>query len=430
MQVASAGQAEGSLAALRGDGACSGGADLSSLLTLVVTTSPLPSMPSIALLAALLRSLALTPDLGTCHRILVADGIGTVLDASPVEQAPPTGKCGASNYKKSRVSAHEAGLYQQYIANIREAIDNAGREHDGHAEDRMWRGIELLALQEWHGFGQAVLAATRRVRTPYLLVVQHDQLLLERFHALPHVLAAMQAHPELLRYVGLPSRTTTVGYAERMQQRYGIALERLPLPELPGLPLLPLLMWYDKPHIVARQYLLDFVYCPEASGVAIRTGEFTEDVLGHHQLADIKQHGMAAHAKYGTWVLDAQRPLVYHLSGRKVAAAASGGGGQHGTRDRSGNTAEGADWESLANSSGAASFYVNVAGLASPPASGDPAQPAQHPPGYRFRGLCFHCNQKGHSFRFCPQREDSPAVVSVAPVTATEVCQQGKSGPG
>ena len=45
-------------------------------------------------------------------------------------------------------------------------------------------------------------------------------------------------------------------------------------------PLLPLLMWYDKPHIVSVEYLRNHVYIDGA----LSLGDFVEDVLGRPQL--------------------------------------------------------------------------------------------------------------------------------------------------
>lgn len=238
-------------------GTCSTAADIKSQLSIVVTTSPIPSMPSTALLEALYKSLAMTPELRGCRRILVADGVGSVVP-----------DCQASNYKKSRVKSSELDRYKQYLHAIKDLIA-AGAQG--------FCGTELLALQEHVGFSLAVKAATDQITTPFIMVVQHDQMMLAPVDA-ARLLNAMAAHPDVLKYVALPSRTTTVGYAQRVQQRYGIEIQQLRVPELET-PLLPLLMWYDKTHIVRRDHLLNFVYNPDASGVSMPHGTFTEVTL-------------------------------------------------------------------------------------------------------------------------------------------------------
>ena len=76
-------------------------------LTIVVTTSPIPSMPSTALLQALLRSFEHVHDLSGCRVIVVCDGIGEVLRA---EQKP--------NWKCSRVNPEHVAAYKEYTSNV------------------------------------------------------------------------------------------------------------------------------------------------------------------------------------------------------------------------------------------------------------------------------------------------------------------------
>ena len=247
------------------------GNEVAGLLSVVVTTSPIPSMPSTVLLEALYSSLSMIPYLSDCRRILVADGIGEVLAEG-----------GDPNYKKSRVLPGEEEAYEQYLDAIQGLID---------AGTKGFHGTELLRMPQRVGFGLAVKAAAEMATTPFLMVVQHDQLML-RAVDLPGILTAMRCFPETLKYVGLPSRTTTVGYAERVKQRYGISISRAEMPML-ELPLLPLLMWYDKTHIVSREHLLEFVYNPTTSGVCISPGEFTEVRCGLQLTLPLAAHCLA-----------------------------------------------------------------------------------------------------------------------------------------
>ena len=117
---------------------------------------------------------------------------------------------------------------------------------------------------------------------------------------------------------------------------------------------------------------------------------------------------MGAHAKYGTWVLDEPTPAIYHLSGRRALASASSSHASPSERGEA-KAAPVLDAASLAGSnSGSQSFVAAVDGLqppgpaAAPIGSGSEGQS----PTYKFRGLCFHCDQKGHSFKFCPAKRD------------------------
>lgn len=145
-----------------------------------------------------------------------------------------------------------------------------------------------------------------------------------------------------------------------------------------------------------------------------------QDVLGHHQLDDIKRNGMGAHAKYATWVLDDPKPIVYHLSGRRAVAAAGGDAGA-GTEEKAGTSGRGEaeplnilEPEAIAGSnSGTQTFQARVEGLQRPGQGGNQqGSRSAEGPSYKFRGLCFHCNRKGHSFKYCPAKAVTGEVVS------------------
>ena len=158
--------------------------DPAATLTVLITTSPIPSAPSTALLETLLCSLDQVAALRTCPVIVVFDGIGAVIE----HDAPP-------NYKRSRIHAEHARAYGEYKQNAR-ALLAAQRRH-----------IRTLELTTWHGCALATRAALEQVQTPLVMLLQHDQVLLRDFDA-QGLLDAMCAHPAMLRYVALPSRTT------------------------------------------------------------------------------------------------------------------------------------------------------------------------------------------------------------------------------
>ena len=349
-------------------------------LTIVVTTSPIPSMPSTALLQALLKSLDCVRELAHCHIIIVCDGIGEVVGG-----VKPNWKC-------SRVNPEHVAAYAQYIANVQELARRCGRP------------AEVLVLPKRHGCGLAVGAALERVASRFVMPVQHDQLFLRAFD-LEGVLAAMIAHPTL-HYVGIQSRTT-LRYKERVADRFGIALEEKRMPQLTS-PLLPLLMWYDKPHIACVEHLRQRVY----AGGVLRLGDFVEDVFGRAQMEDIKQHGIGAHAKYGTWVLsdDDESPVTYHLSGRKVAVAQAPRGTDEEVQfdaPLGASSAQLAEPEAAMWTANCMPIHAAVPGLASavaPTAFLDADTLAMKRSG-KFKGTCYRCQAKGHSFRFCPLNE-------------------------
>ncbi|CAE8597496.1 unnamed protein product, partial [Polarella glacialis] len=66
---------------------------------------------------------------------------------------------------------------------------------------------EHLRMDEHKGFGGCLYCAFRRVSTPYVLVLQHDRPAIRSFDA-ASVLAAMEASPEQVKYVGLPTKSS------------------------------------------------------------------------------------------------------------------------------------------------------------------------------------------------------------------------------
>eukprot|EP00658_Telonema_sp_P-2_P008112 TRINITY_DN13038_c0_g1_i3.p2 TRINITY_DN13038_c0_g1~~TRINITY_DN13038_c0_g1_i3.p2 ORF type:complete len:181 (-),score=30.12 TRINITY_DN13038_c0_g1_i3:293-835(-) len=157
-------------------------------------------------------------------------------------------------------------------------------------------------------------ASGSMVETELVLVVQHDQVFLRGFDA-DQLVGAMLANPGWLKYVSLASRSS-MGYQARVADRFGLQIS--PTRVTPGLAVLPLLMWYDKPHLCFKDHYLQFVFEPSESGVRIREGEFPEDVLGQRLVHEIREKGMDAHEKYGTWVVDEQTP-VSRLSMKRIS---------------------------------------------------------------------------------------------------------------
>ena len=163
----------------------------------------------------------------------------------------------------------------------------------------------------------------RHVRSPFVMVVQHDNNFIRGFD-LSAVLRAMRRWPDAIKKVDVLS-TTTLRYADAAPPKRGMPGLRL-VPFGPALedehePLLlrPMLYWYDKTHICSTDYYRRFVFAPGS----VKRGEFIEDCVGQRQLAAIRRHGMAAHAAFGVYLLEDERQgvqddvCIRHLHGRK-----------------------------------------------------------------------------------------------------------------
>ncbi|CAE7590368.1 unnamed protein product [Symbiodinium pilosum] len=203
----------------------------------------------------------------------------------------------------------EADRYHQFIERLREESMASV-----HGKSSAFVGTHVLSLDGHHGFGFAVKAALAEVKTQYVLVVQHDQEFIAGFD-LPAVLETMSRHPEIVKYVGLSS-VSTLNYDHVMRSKYGLSLRCTT--EF-GVPLMPLIFFYDKPHICSTTHYRNTIFGP---GSSVRKGEFIEETLGVAQREDILQNGMDAHAKYGTFQLDyrdehdRQLAVVRHVNGR------------------------------------------------------------------------------------------------------------------
>lgn len=276
----------------------SGVLPLRERLTVLLTTSPLARHPCADLIDEVLGSFQLADGLADCDLILVCDGYrDTNAEGLPFKE---------SKFRSGIVDADAAANYEAYKATLRERQCS---------RDGATPSMQVLELPSRHGFGFAVKAALDLVHTPYVLVVQHDRPFVRRCNV-PRLLAAMEADPERLKYVGLPT-TTTVGHQYHVLSKYGI---RLPTFEADrrGLLMLPLIQWYDSTHICEVEHYRNFIFGPEQFVVK---GGFIEDKLGQVQLAAIRKDGVqAAHPRFGTFLACGSgfcEACVAHLDGRE-----------------------------------------------------------------------------------------------------------------
>jgi hypothetical protein len=354
-----------------------------SLLTVVVTTSPIVSHPSTLMLDTLLASFRLGASaLARCSKIIVCDGYNQPDEASG-------GGGGGAEKKKKRnpryrrrknISEREAANYEAFVRKLRrenggndDNDNDARKDKDEDDEDDEEQRIGSRAARirrraaphtkilsfgkgERLGFALALKEALALVETEFVMVVQHDWAFLRPF-PLERVLRVMQTHPEV-KYVGLPS-TSSLTYAETASVRDpGLRSHMTSQEARFGLPLYPLLFWFDKTHVARTKHYRMFVFgqypavlpseakhgrvcCSgggnlngsiiinnNADGVQMqrarfKRGDFIEDTLGHRELADIRAHGFLAHAKYGTFLYDdGSGEVIAHLDGRRFLTPA------------------------------------------------------------------------------------------------------------
>eukprot|EP00441_Pelagodinium_beii_P031475 CAMPEP_0197640300 /NCGR_PEP_ID=MMETSP1338-20131121/14639_1 /TAXON_ID=43686 ORGANISM="Pelagodinium beii, Strain RCC1491" /NCGR_SAMPLE_ID=MMETSP1338 /ASSEMBLY_ACC=CAM_ASM_000754 /LENGTH=330 /DNA_ID=CAMNT_0043213135 /DNA_START=9 /DNA_END=997 /DNA_ORIENTATION=- len=323
-------------------------------VTIVVTTSPIPSHPSPVLLRTLFASFKqhLTGVDG-CDCILVCDGY-TRADGRP------------------QLCAEEA--YNGFLTTA-QSLASAGELGSCH----------LLRLDRCHGYGLALEAALREVTTEFVLVVQHDWLFVKDVD-LSAAVSALDTDKEV-KYIGMQS-LTTLEYARRMQVRYKIELP--PARDVCGLHLVPQLLWYDKPHVCRADHYRKVVL-PESKMGILQNPErrYGVDLMWPHLRAstELKKD----HLMYGTFFWDVEAEVVYHLSGRKLLAdedtfSVEGELGKDQRPTDAAGQLRGEASTTATFTALAVERTMHVAGL---------ALPKKEAKGGRFKGRCYICGQKG-----------------------------------
>jgi hypothetical protein len=208
---------------------------LAEMLTVIVTTSPAPSNPSTEMLEYVVGSLGLVPGLLACRILVICDGHKRFEEGVHA-------RCAS---KRGIINDDLAARYALYVERVAELV----------AKDTRFQTCELVRLSDRHGFGWAVKEGLMLARTPSVFVVQHDYELVATFDALG--LCRLLRDDDAVRYVNLLS-TSTANYVKLIDGKYDIHLKTRTTDC--GISLVPLLFWYDKPHLATRQHYLSLVF--------------------------------------------------------------------------------------------------------------------------------------------------------------------------
>ena len=254
-------------------------------VTVVLTTSPCVSLPSTRCIEEVLASIDDFGGLKGARKIIVCDGV----------------KCRDVNKFRSGVVTEEARVkYEVYLQRLIHLTRTAGPLY----------GAELIRLEERHGFGHALKRGIMRVVTPYVLVCQHDRSF-RRHVRMSDVLKIRDENPDSVGYVGFATKTTLKH--DRHIFTYDLRVERRRFPEL-DLELVPLVQWYDSMHLARTSYYVSKVYGMQRFS-NLATGGFLEDTIGQVMLAEIREQGVQAHARFGTFIVEdaIDTPTVGHI---------------------------------------------------------------------------------------------------------------------
>ena len=200
-------------------------------MTVIITTSPVPSNPSTDMIEAMMGSFSIISGLKYCRKIIVCDGYKT----SSAKSKP----------RRGIVTEEDALCYEEYVARLQ----TLSRRGEG-----VFSNSVCIALNDRQGFSFAVKAAIAHVTTPFVMIKQHDHIFVRKFD-LEAVLNCMSKHNDV-KYVGVMSGAT-LNYPAVVKSKYNVSIAPI---SKGGILLCPLLYFYDKTRICPTDYYRQFVF--------------------------------------------------------------------------------------------------------------------------------------------------------------------------
>ena len=231
------------------------------LITTVIATSPVPTIPMIEHIRTTIESLGYVKMLAESRVVIIFDG-----------------------------TKESVMLYEEYKKSV--ALYCASKPN-----------IKLVFLKEWGHLSGVMEQALCHVFTPFIFVQQHDLPIIRSFE-LDRVLLCMQ-NDKLVRHVRLNRRSNLpVGWDDT--SLFGAYKN-------PWVPLTRTGCWSDQSHITTKEYYLKVVL-PAVSGKKV----FMEDILNkqiHRLPLDIAEE---AHRRLGTFIYGSpgSLPVVRHTDAR------------------------------------------------------------------------------------------------------------------
>lgn len=305
-------------------------------LTVIITTSFVDSHPSTELLDITFASFSHLQELENCRKIIICDGY------SETDK-----KC---SIKSGIINQEQSFRYHKYIDNIKA---------------KNYKGVEILVQTKHYGFAKNVERCLHMVTTPFVMIVQHDQIFIRSCN-LEKIISSME-NSEKVNYVGFSSNSNDNEVSKRLfrkefrklftdlqneinsfvnlnyeNMQYILTDEKLTIlldsnnqisffrdetsnknlvtevilnymEHMFGVRIMPLVFWYDKTHICKTDYYLNSVFSGD-----FKIKSFIEDTFGHDQMTKIKQGGLESFNNLGSYVLydDFLNPIIAHNNGR------------------------------------------------------------------------------------------------------------------
>ncbi|KAL6252538.1 hypothetical protein RBB50_000257 [Rhinocladiella similis] len=291
---------------------------LGEKLTIILTTSPTPSIPSTELISGVLQSLA--PSLSTVPLIITFDGF-TVCQNDKYRDG---------RLKKGQVPLQMAEAYPSYITNVKRLFSQPDIPvvQEGVLEAIISRTdgercVTFIQHRRHQGFALCVVSALRYCTTPFVLVLQHDWVF-EIEPPIQRLLTILQDErgvnyitfvaKNFKRYeltMGSTNVRLRAVFDAARAMRHGLEYES---------DLVACLHFYDRPHLASvTKYYEILEMFPK-----LRKGDFLEDAIGTKFSYSISnacsnEEAVRAWKRIGTWMYAPDGGFsrtVRHTSGR------------------------------------------------------------------------------------------------------------------
>jgi len=264
-------------------------ADVSPALSLVVTTSPVPSNPDLQMLLETLHSLRTFGQLPLhrLHAVVVTDGY-QVADGRQL--------------RRGMIEPTDVAPYEEFKTRLRAELDST----------KMFASTTFIEHDQRFGFGTAALKAMEHVVTPLVLVVQHDWLLVRQVDICELLPLFNRDDVKYLTFAN-KSNASYLDVASWTLRRPMESMDgQLPVCKS----IYPLFCFCDRLHLARTDYWRTVVakHVPRGPN---KQGNFPEAVISPLIKSDVLRAGLDGHRPWGTWLLHGKEEYVAHSHGRR-----------------------------------------------------------------------------------------------------------------
>ncbi|CAF0905667.1 unnamed protein product [Adineta steineri] len=284
---------------------------LSDLLTIIVTTSPVPSAPSSDLIQKILASLP--SSLSKVPVIITFDNFTVASDES-------------GRLKKGCIPLDLANRYSAYIENVQRLFGDVSclsYDEESMISTSLDRNVTFLISKKRNGFAFNVKNALNYVKTPYIMILQHDWIF--EFHPPIFDLLSILKNEDEIQYIGFIARMSlnyeiSRGHTHPYYRHIFLQSRNIRLDRPFSNDLIACLHWFDRPHLCSVETYRQIFAMP-----LIKRGDFIEDTFGIEYMQSItnsltKEAAFEKWKQWGAWMYypdNGKTITVRHLHGRK-----------------------------------------------------------------------------------------------------------------